>query len=66
MAERAEIRVRTSVVQQKGAWMVRVQVEQDKTELPLFVGPFADQADADENGRKIAKLVRKALGVADA
>jgi hypothetical protein len=67
MAERAPILVRTSVVQHdSGAWMVRVQVEQGATAKPLFLGPFADRADADENGRKIAKLVKKALGIADA
>jgi hypothetical protein len=73
VADHQFIMVRTSVVNDDGRWLVRVRVEQeekllgpDGKGLPVFVGPFKDEADADLQGRKIAKLVKQAFGVADA
>lgn len=66
MATTPPIVVRTSVVQEADRWMVRVRFEQGKERPEIFVGPFPDQPTADKEGRNVAKLVRQALGVADA
>lgn len=53
--------VRTSIAETDDGWKVRVSVENATEVSELWVGPFKNEKEANENGLKIAKMVRKAM-----
>lgn len=65
-AEQPPTLVRTSVVQDTRGWFVRVRLEHGDDQEAVFVGPFPDEATTVREGRQVAQLVRRALGIADA
>lgn len=57
--------VRTSIVSYEEGWCVRIRVEAPGTRESLtpniVIGPFASQQEAEANGHKVAKLIRKTM-----